>query len=242
MPLFATRTVHPPFSIRCAVFSALCALFAILPLRADFFWRLPRSSDTTLTQLGGARVYATDVQVNGSPGTLAAYAFEIAPATLRARLARTLGLPASGTARATLLTHVQRNRLQRLLILPSPDSSDASLVFVFDQSLRDAAESKRGSPAWPADLPVLAAEPLFTAACAQTRTAFVTAESDASPEDAVQAAAHTLLDAGWASPAPTTATFRLFVSGRKQCVLFASRESQSEKTTISLLQREGATP
>jgi hypothetical protein len=222
--------------------AALAALLALLPLRADVFWRLPDRSDATLRQLGGNRIYSTDVEVNGSPGTLAAYAFDSAPAAVRSRLARTLGLPAGGTAaNAALLTQAQHGRLRHLLVLPAPAGADASLVLAFDQSLR-AAAARQARPPWPAGMPAFAAEPRFTAVCTQTRTTFVAAASDAPPAAAVQDAARLLLDAGWTETAPTADTFKLFVAGRKQCVLFADRPQQSEPTLISLLQREGATP
>jgi hypothetical protein len=195
-----------------------------------------------LAGLGGARLYATDVEVNGSPGTLAAYALGLAPAAAGARLARALGLPAPAAPEAALLTDARDGRLRRLLVLPSPADAEACVVLAFDQPQSAAAEARRKPAAWPGGLPALAAEPLFTAVCAKTRAAFVTAETDASPEEAARDAAQTLLGAGWTEAPPATPTFKLFVSGRKQCVLFAQRAPRSERTAISLLQREGASP
>jgi hypothetical protein len=127
-------------------------------------------------------------------------------------------------------------------VLPSPAAPEACLVLAFDQSQQDAAKARQAPSAWPDGLPALAAAPLFTAVCAKTRTTFVTAETEAPPEAAARDAAQTLAAAGWTETTPTADTFKLFVSGGKQCVLFASRAPESERTTISLLQREGASP
>ena len=214
-----------------------------LPLHAEVFWRVPKTSDTVLRQMGGIRVYATDVRLNGSPGTLTTYTFDRSPALrVSADLARSFGLASPATSGTLFLTHAEKDRLSRLFILPSPSGNEACIVLAFDQSLRDAAKAREHSPAWPNGLPALTATPVFSAVCAQTRTTFVTAESSAAPEAAAQEAAQALRDAGWDETTPATATFKIFASGRKQCVLLATRKPQSERTTISLLQREGATP
>jgi len=212
-------------------------------LDADVFWRMPSDAGTALRTLGGARVYTTDVEVNGAPGTLAAYAFSESPATLTLRLSRQFGLPPTATAqRSALLTHSDKNSLQRLLVLPSPAGRDDCVVLAFEQSLRHAATAVQQPPVWPDGLPTLNATPRFTALCANTRTRFVTAATDVAPEAAMQDAARILTGAGWRETTPVAPTFKLFVSGRKQCLLFAHAPSPSEGTLISLLQREGATP
>ncbi len=229
-----------------AVFGPLLSAFGLLfslPLQAEVFWRVPKTSDTVLRQMGGTRIYATDVLLNGSPGTLATYTFDRSPAfRVSADLARSFGLASPATSGGLFLTHAEKDRLSRLFILPSPSGSEACVVLAFDQTLRDAANARANPPAWPNGLPSLAATPVFSAVCALTRTTFVTAESAAAPEAAAQEAAHALRDAGWAETTPATATFKIFTAGKKQCVLLASRNPQSERTTISLLQREGATP
>ena len=141
-----------------------------------------------------------------------------------------------------MLTHAENGKLERYFVLPSPALGGGCVVLAFDQPLRDAAKAKQTSPDWPAGVPALAAEPLFTAVCAKTRATFVTAETATSPEGAVQDATRALRGAGWEEIPPSMPTFKIFTSGRKQCVVFASRAPRSERTTISLLQREGATP
>ena len=229
----------------------IVALLVLLTpvLDAEVFWRIPSDASATLRALGGARVYATDVEVNGAPGTLAAYAFNESPATLSQRLSHRFNLASTaarpsvlGRGSACMITHASKNSLQRLLVLPSPASRDDSVVLAFEQSLRNAAATRQQPPAWPDGLPVLNATPRFTALCAKTRTRFVTADADATPEAAVQDAARILTGAGWSETTPTTPTFKLFVSGRKQCLIFAHAPSPSDNTQISLLQREGATP
>lgn len=231
--------------MRLAVHSLLLICGAVcltLATRADVFWRLPKAAGTRLTALGGSRMYATDVQVNGTPGTLAAFAFDTPPSQVTAALARQFGASRAALGEAAMLTHAESGRLERYFVLPSPVIGGGCLVLAFDQPLRDAAKSRQAQPDWPAGVPVLAAEPLFTAVCVKTRATFVTAESSTTPEGAVQDATHTLLGAGWEEIPPSMPTFKIFTSGRKQCVVFASRAPRSERTTISLLQREGATP
>ena len=221
---------------------AFILLFS-LPLSAEIFWRLPKTSDTVLRQMGGTRVYATDVRLNGAPGTLTAYTFDSSPALrVSAGLSRSFGLAAPASSGALFLTHAEKDSLSRLFVLPSPSGSETCVVLAFDQSLRNAAKARENPPAWPDGLPALDATPVFSAVCALTRTTFVTADSPVAPEAAAQEAAQVLRSAGWVETTPATATFKIFASGRKQCVLLATRNPQSERTTISLLQREGATP
>jgi hypothetical protein len=213
-----------------------------LPLRADVFWRLPKTADTVLQQMGGVRVYTTDVQVNGGPGTLSAFALDSTAPEASASLARRLGLPPAAPFGATFITHVEKDRLRRLFVLPAPASAAACVVLSFDQSLRDFAQAQKEPVTWPAGIPALNATPLFSATCTLTRTTFVTADTSALPETALQEAAQTLCSAGWQEVAPATATFKILTSGKKQCVLLALRNPKTERTTISVLQREGATP
>ena len=235
------RAFSPKPLLACGLLLCACGL---LPpaLRAEVFWRLPKRADTVLQQMGGARVYATDVELNGAPGALTAYAFERSASEIGSELARRLGLPAPSAFGATMLTHAEKERLLRVFVLPAASGSGGSVVLSFDLPLREAERSRLTPPEWPANLPALSATPLFTAVCTQTRSTFVTAESAAEPEAAAQEAAQLLAGAGWSEALPSTATFKLFAAGRKQCVLFASRNPETAKTTISLLQREGATP
>jgi hypothetical protein len=153
------RACRPPSSRRTECLAALAALTAAA-LSADVFWRMPSTADATLCALGGARVYATDVTVNGAPGSLAAYAFGETPATLRTRLARQLNLPLPVGAGqgAALLTHVRNNSMQRLLVLPAAAGLGGCVVLAFEQKLRAAAAASREPPAWPDGLPALNAD------------------------------------------------------------------------------------
>jgi len=220
---------------------AACGLLA-LPLFAEVFWRIPKRSDTVLEQMGGTRVYETAVRLNGAPGTLTAYAFEAAPAQTAPDLARRLGLPVTTPAGGSLLLHAEKGRLVLLLVLPAASGNDATLILAFSQTLRDAARVRQEPPEWPEDMPALNATPVFSAICEKTRSTFVTAETAASPESAVEEAAQALAGAGWTEAVPSGSTFKLFAEGRRQCVLFASSSPQTGSTTISLLQRMGSTP
>lgn len=221
--------------------ASFLALLLAFTLHAEVFWRLPGKADALL-QMSGTRVYTTEVQLNGAPGTLTAYAFGTSAAETAASLSRRLGLPPPAAFGATLLTHADKASMRRFFVLPAASGAEACVVLAFDQPLRAFARSREKPIAWPESLPALSAAPVFSAVCALTRTAFVTADSPAAPEAAAEEAAQTLRGAGWAEAAPATPTFRLFTSGKKQCALFAGRDPQSGQTSISLLQREGATP
>lgn len=218
------------------------ALSGALPLCADVFWRIPGRADTALQELGGARVYATDVLINGAPGALSVDVLGQSAASVKASLARRLGLAAAGASGGAFITCAEKGRVTRFLVLPSAAGEEACVALAISQSADDAARSREKPAQWPQGLPALPATPLFSAACAATRTAFVTAETGASPEAAVQDAAGAMRQAGWTETRPATPTFRLLVSGRKICLLLASRDEKSGATTISVLQREGATP
>ena len=218
--------------------------FIVPQLQADVFWRLPKRADTVLQQLGGVCVYSTGVQLNGTPGTLAAYSFGTSATEVRAGLTHSLGLPPGASFGGALVTHVEKDRIRRLFVLPAASGESACVVLMFDQSLRDFERVSREPPTWPDGLPAIDATPLFSAVCAETHTAFAMAETPSDPAAAAQEAAQALRRAGWleGSSPSATSTFKLFSSGKKVCLLFASRRPQTDRTTISVLQREGATP
>ena len=223
--------------------TSLCILFLAPALHADVFWRLPKRADTVLQQLGGTCVYSTDVQLNGAPGALTAYSFGSSATEVRASLTRSLGLPPKASFGGALVTHIEKDRLRRLLVLPAASGESACVVLMFDQSLRDSERVSKDPPPWPDGLPAIAAAPLFSAVCTQTHTAFAVAEAASAPEAAVQEASQTLRSTGWSEvSASATSTFKMFTSGHKVCVLFASLHPQTGGTTISVLQREGAEP
>jgi len=236
----ACRTVVPVRSAACV----LLALAAVTLLRADVFLRIPKSAEASLQQLGGTRVYATDATLNGAPGRLAVYAFPRASASeVRPRLAQSLGLPAADVVfGSALVTHAENGRAYSLAVIPSASGESACVALLFDQSANDYARAKRHPVEWPQELPTIAATPLFAASCARTRTVFATAETPSPPETAVADAADSLRRTGWLRQSPSSpATFAVFASGRKICLLFAARSHATGRTTISVLQREGAT-
>lgn len=229
-----------PWRSICAA-AALWLSWAAQP-HAEFFWRFPAGrGEEALRRLGGTRVYQTDAQVNGTSGTLAAFAFADAPAKAAADLARLWGLPPPDPFGASMLTHADNRTLYRILIMPPADNSESCLALAFMQPLREAALAP--APEWPADWPALNATPSFSAVCALTRSTFVTADSPVPPEVAVMEASRSFQCQGWAEalPAPP-ADFTILAKGRKHCVIFASADRATGRTAISLLQREGATP
>lgn len=219
---------------------AFVALVA-LPLLADVFWRIPRRADSALQELGGSCVYTTDVTINGAPGTLSAYAFAETAASVSAGLARKLKLAAPAAAGA-FITCTDKGRVTRTLVLPSSAKEESCVALTLSQTASDASRARGNGADWPPGLPALPGKPLFSAVCSATRTAFVSASTDAAPEAAVQDAAGAFRQAGWTETSPATPTFRTFVSGRKISLVIALRDEKEGWTTISVLQREGATP
>ena len=93
---------------------------------------------------GGARVYATDVEVN-APRHLGRLRLQQVPRHAQPapvtslQSASTAARPVSSVAVALHDNPRQQNSLQRLLVLPSPANRDDSVVLAFEQSLRHAA-------------------------------------------------------------------------------------------------------
>lgn len=223
--------------------TAACGLLLCQPLHSEVFWRLPKRADTALQQLGGTCVYSTGVQLNGAPGTLSAYSFSLSSTEVRSSLSRTLGLPPSTSFGGACLALTEKDRLHRFFILPAASGESACVVLAFDQAARDVAQALRDGPVWPEGLPaVVSGPPLFSAVCNQTRTAFAVAEAPSDPQTATLEASQALRRAGWSEQAASSSTFKIFSSERKICLLFSSRQPQTERTLISVLQREGVAP
>jgi hypothetical protein len=245
MKIRCLSSIPSAFDVRRSAFVlpiACCFLFS-LPLHAEVFWRIPKHADTALQQLGGIRVYSTAVLLNGSPGSLSAYSIGASAAETRAGLARLLGLPSDSAFGGALVTHAEKNRVRRFFVLPAASGDSTCVVLLFDQSAADYTRALQTPAAWPDGLPAVTGDLRFSAVCAETRTAFAVAETLSAPEDAVQEASQNLANGGWALvSSAATPTFKMFSSGRKVCLLFAARASKSDKTVISVLQREGAAP
>ncbi|MCL1920895.1 MAG: hypothetical protein FWG50_07425 [Kiritimatiellaeota bacterium] len=219
----------------------LAALAPLLSSHALFFFRTKGRVADTLNGLGGTRVYSTPAEVNGSPGTLSAYAFTGRDAhEVSAVLTKQLKLPPAPRGSGALLTYKDNDRVQRLIVLPSGQGSGDCIALVFDQSLRDAQRNADAPPAWPDGFPPLPGTPRFTAVCANTRTAFASADAHGAPEDAAQEAAAALQAAGWHETPASTPAFRLFSDRNRLCAVFASRDPKTGQTTLSVVQRNGA--
>lgn len=219
----------------------LVVLLSSLSLQAGIFRRYKGHIADTLGVMGGTRVYATPVEVNGSPGTLAAYSFVgQTAAEVSAVLSAQAKLPPASRSSGGFLTYQENNRVQRVLVLPSGNGKAECIVLLFDQALGDAQRTANKPDAWPEGFTSFPGTPRFTAVCANTRTTFVTAEVTGMPEDAVQVAAAILVAGGWSETPAATPTFRLFSERNRLCAIFASRDSQSGQTTLSVIQRNGA--
>jgi len=219
----------------------LAVLLPLLSLQGSVFRRYRGHVADTLGVMGGTRVYSTPVEVNGSPGTLSAYAFTGQTAEeVSGVLASHMRLPPVPSPFSGFLTYRENNRLQRALVLPSGSGVNECVVLLFDQALRDAQRAAGTPAAWPEGFPPFPGAPQFTAVCANTRTSFATAEAAGTPEDAVQVAAAVLRGSGWSETPAATPTFRLFSERNRLCAVFASSNPKSGQTLISIVQRNGA--
>jgi len=219
----------------------LAVLIPLLSLQASIFRRYKGQIADTLSVMGGTRVYSTPAEVNGLPGTLSAYSFTgRTAAEVSSVLTSHLKLPPVPRLSSGFLTYQENNRVHRVLVLPASGSVNACIVLLFDQALRDAQRSADTPTAWPDGFPAFPGTPRFTAVCANTRTAFATAEVAGEPEDAAYNAAAILRANGWSETPVATPTFRLFSERNRLCAIFASRDPQSGETTISIVQRNGA--
>lgn len=221
----------------------LLALLIPLCLSADIFWLFKKSTSRVLQDLGGENVYSTAVQVNGAPGTLSAYAFnDLSSVEMSRQLKQRLTVAKdTGLMESAMLTTLEEGRLQRFVIIPSARGASGSVVLLFEQSLQEV--KKRTSKAtleWPEGLSGLPGTPRFTAACIATRTTFVTAETTQEPEAVIRSVETTLSGGGWTAVPLSTPTFKLFVSGTKTCLAFATRPTGATQTTLSVMQRDGA--
>ena len=203
---------------------------------AEFFWRFPASAFSVLKGMGGVRVYATAVEVNGHDGSLESYSFTgtTAPALAR-RLARQLGITAPVSPGAAHLAATRNGKTSHFFILPAPGGEDQCAVLAFEQEAAPGAKA----PAWPDGVPALAAEPTFSAVCKKTRTVLVQARSPQSPEALLGEAADQLKRQGWMEVSPESSVCRLFTYGHKHCILLGDRKENAMDSTLTLLQREG---
>jgi len=219
----------------------LALAIPVISLDASIFRRYKGQVVDVLTAMGGANVYSTPVQVNGTPGTLSAYVFSRHFASeVSAVLTRQLKLPPLPPSTSGFLTFRESNRVQRMLVLPSGDGTDSCIVLVFDQALRDAQRSADTPVAWPDGFASFPGTPLFTAVCANTRTVFATAETQGTPEDALQEAASVLRGKGWTETPASTPAFKTFAERNRLCAIFASTDPKTGQTTLSIVQRDGA--
>ena len=194
---------------RILFFAASLALSA----SGAFFWKVSGSVERFLANLGGERMYASAVTVNGRDGELFVYTFPRGDA--------------DGLARA--------------LASDAPPGTRCFLIPGADSPLVLAVAGKAvgtGTPQWPDAIPPWPARPLFSAETRASNLSFLTAASDASPGEAALKAAAALSLAGYSEATPAGASCRLFVKGFTTALLFASGGPGGTRVTV--LVREGA--
>lgn len=197
----------------------LCAVFSACAVSAEVFWRVPRKTESLLNALGGVVVYSSNVAVNGKDGVLTAYSFS--------------GLDA---AEIEARTRALDDASCRVFVIPSGEGRNACVAL----ALTGAAAGGKMPPDWPPAVPRFNATPLFSAVCKATGVSFVTAASSEPPEEAAASAGAALRSAGYAEASPPKASCKIFVSGQKTCLVFASGKASGRRTTVTVLVRAGS--
>ncbi|MEI6211711.1 MAG: hypothetical protein WCR06_08810 [bacterium] len=227
--------------------ATLCLLLALfwpaVDAHAEVFMRMGRGAQA-LEQLGGIPLHRADVRINGQPGKLAVYGFDIAPATLAPDLRKALPLPELTGAGDTMATHIADGQATTLLLLPGAGPR-SSLAILIEQT--DAAHRKsQAAPAeWPGGLAYPDATLTFSAENEQTRTTLAIATTLDAPPVAASRMDAVLTSAGWSRMPPLAATssLTLYARGKQICAFSAMPpENRDGKTRITVLQRLGATP
>ncbi len=226
--------------MRLNLFCIMLLLAPLLSAHAEIFLRIPRSPDHILKGLGGAKVYHSAVQINGSKGELSSFVFNERSDVTASRLARKLKLPPPRAASAVMLD-ATKNSLTRYYIIQAPGLQEISLVTALEQSSSIFKRPPTTAPPWPPEIPALNATARFTARCDKTRTTFLCAVSHCStPEQAVMEASAILAGDGWAEMLPTTPTFRIFTQGAKHRLVFGDENTVTQEVSINVLQRDGS--
>ena len=222
------------------LFRIIVFLIPLLFANAEIFMRISRNSKAILKSLGGSEVYHSSVQINGCKGELNLFVFNERSDVTASRLAKKLKLPRPKAASAIMLD-VSGKTLTRYFVIPAPNLQNVSLVTALEQKSSAFSRTAKGAPPWPTNIPVLNASVQFTARCSKTRTTFLSAVSQSStPEQAVTEASAILAGEGWTEMRPTTPTFRIFIQGVKQRVVFSDENSITHEVSINILQRDGS--
>jgi len=197
------------FFRRTLFFAVLLAFSA----SGAFFWKISGAAEKFLANLGGERMYASPVTVNGLDGELLVYTF---PSGDAGNLAKALAAnPPSET---------------RCFLIPA---TAAPLVLAVT-----GKAATQGTPQWPAAIPQFPARPLFSAETRASQLSFLTAACDALPDEASLHAATALWLAGFSEASPAGASCRIFAKGPATALLFVS--PASDGTRVTVLIRKGA--
>lgn len=212
--------------------AALLVAATALVTTGEIFWR--RGGATAFEQ-DSTRLYETAATVNGRDGRLEVRAAKADLGTTLAQAAAAVGrpVPAEEPGTAYQFVSVENGALvNRFVLPPGLDGTAACLV------LSRAAGPAR--PAWPAAMPRFAGgTPSFAAELDATRASFVSSETALDPAAALDEAAAAYAGEGWTEVTPVqTASFRMFVKGRAQAAVTASRKDGT--TRIAAIQRLGS--
>ena len=208
--------------------------------RASVFMRLGRGAQA-LEQLGGAPLHNADVRINGQPGKLSVYGFDVAPETLTPDLRKALSMPEITGAGGRMAIHIENGQATSLLLLPGADPR-SSVVFLIEQS-EEARKRSLAAPAeWPGGIVCPDATLLFSAENEKTHTALAVAGTTATPEAAVGRLDATLAGGGWTRMPPFRAApgMTVYANGNRVCVVSATAAVEGTGgTRLTILQRLG---
>ena len=199
------------------VFFLLSGVLTPLLLWAAFFSQVSRNAARFLADQNGSRVYSTDVRVNGGEGKLEAYVLPHSPAEMQRQIAQNQ-FPET-----------------RFFVLPSSFSSSECLVLSFSSE-----KGARRDAEWPHAIPRFDAVPQFSAECAKTRVAFLTAKSAASSSMAMEDVSRALECARFSEVSPPAASCRIFSRRNEVALVFVHSQPESRETLVTVLLRSGS--
>jgi len=166
---------------------------------AAVFVRRTNTAATQIESLGGERVSAEEIRVNGKTGQMDLYRFDRS----YSRAWESLAAAASGDSHSSLLTWDAETRI---LGLPS-EHAHGGLVIVI------SGEQNKGAASWPWNdiTPPFGATWGFSVEMRQGRTSMVTGTHHGNPEVIKAQVLSRLASAGWrtASPAASATTLTL---------------------------------
>lgn len=227
---------------------SLLVLLPALPSPARVFerWGSTSQGSRALENAGGKVAYQSRVTLNGAGGTLTVLSFDqtlretvgTVAAVFGTRLAAPAGSMSTGT--------VARDGRRIQLILISPDAYNRTLLFMLNQTEREAAASKvpRDQDPAPGVSPFPGSAPQFSAEDEAGGYRCTVSKAVADPATIHAYFSAQLVAGGWSDPlAGQQATsaagpaLRWFQKGNEVCLVHTMPQSRGEATRITILHK-----